>query len=232
MTDKILLNRETADNYAAYYAAKGRAHNDLLDNPGVLLQTLAAEAAVLRVLSHIGFSPEVARVLDVGGSSGGSLMPFLFVRSPCANLVCADISETAIELGRKRFPGVEFHHADARHLPFEPSFDLVYSSSIFFQNTDDEVARSIGREMRRVVKPGGYIVTRDWCRQRPGDRTTKAVTRRRIEALIGLPVVYSVPGALVPPVGRAISRFAPALYFPLRALFPFLVGQRVYVMKA
>ncbi|UYN97232.1 MAG: class I SAM-dependent methyltransferase [Enhydrobacter sp.] len=204
----------------------------MLDNPGVLFQTLAGEAAMLKALGRIGFVPQTAHVLDVGGSSGGSLMPFFSVRTPCANLTCVDISERAIELGRTRFPGIEFVHADARCLPFESRFDVVFSSSIFFQSTDEEVAMAIGQEMRRVVKPGGFIVTRDWCRQRPGDRTTRAVTRDRLERLVGLPVAFSVPGALVPPIGRAVSRFAPALYFTMRALFPFLIGQRVYVMKA
>ncbi len=230
MTDKS-LPRGTADNYATYYAVKGGDRNDLLANPEVLFQTIAGEVAVLQALSRIGFDASVARVLDVGGSSGGSLIPFFFVRSPCAHLTCVDISEVAIKLGNARYPGVHFLHADARDLPFDQEFDLIYSSSIFFQNTDDDVAMAIGHEMRRVLKPGGFIVTRDWCRQRPGDRKTRAVTVKRIEKLIGLPVAFSIAGALVPPVGRLISRLAPALYFPLRALLPLLVGQRVYVMR-
>jgi len=226
------LNRETAKNYASYYAAKGGTRNDLLENPGVLFQTLAAEAAVLRALARIEFDPAAARILDIGGSSGGSLMPFLSLRCPSSHLTCVDISEEAIERGRARFPGVDFVHADARRLPFDGPFDLVYSSSIFYQNTEEEAAMAIGREMRRVVKPGGFIVTRDWCRSRPGDRTTKAVTTERIERLIGLPVAFSEPGALVPPVGRLLSAWAPSIYFSVRALLPFLTGMRVYVMKA
>jgi ubiquinone/menaquinone biosynthesis C-methylase UbiE len=193
---------------------------------------LAADAALLKALARINFHPDKARVLDVGGSSGGSLVPFLSLRCPSSNLTCVDISEEAVQLGRSRFPGVSFFHADARSLPFDDRFDLVFSSTIFFQNTDDEVAFAIGREMRRVVKPGGFIVTRDWCRGRPGDQTTKAVTVDRIQRLIGLPVEFSERGALVPPVGRRLSAWAPALYFPVRAIFPFLTGMRVYVMRA
>ena len=41
--------------------------------------------------------------------------------------------------------------------------------------------------------------------------------------------VYS--GALVPPVGRLLSRLAPSMYFLTCAVLPFLVGQVAYLLK-
>jgi len=38
-------------------------------------------------------------------------------------------------------------------------------------------------------------------------------------------------GALLPPLGRALSRYVPSLYFPVCRVFPFLVGQVTVVLR-
>ena len=38
-------------------------------------------------------------------------------------------------------------------------------------------------------------------------------------------------GALIPPLGRLLSAWMPALYFPVRSCFPLLCGQVVYLLK-
>jgi len=72
-----------------------------------------------------------------------------------------DLTEAAIGLARTRFeisglPG-EFRVADAENLDFaDASFDRVYSHGVLHHTPD--TARAI-REIHRVLKPGGRLVT-------------------------------------------------------------------------
>ena len=64
---------DTRDLYHDYYAKKGADRNSLLENPGVLFQVLAQDAAVIRALRSAGLDPQTSQVLDVGCGDGASL---------------------------------------------------------------------------------------------------------------------------------------------------------------
>jgi hypothetical protein len=61
------------------------------------------------------------------------------------------------------------------------------------------------------------------------------VTPARIAALFDVggstSVIARERGALVPPVGRRLSRYLPSLYFLVQALLPPLVGQVTTVLR-
>lgn len=99
---------------------------------------------------------------------------------------------------------------------------------MFYQANPDPQAIAIGREMKRVLKPGGFIVVNDWATPNPWDSDMRPLSRARVKAIFALPVICVTRGALPPPIGRAISRFLPAVYFMLTWL-PF--GRRVYVLR-
>ena len=44
-------------------------------------------------------------------------------------------------------------------------------------------------------------------------------------------LISVIPGMLVPPLGRFLSKNFDPLYFPTAKVFPFLVGQVAYVLK-
>src|SRR5262249_15204072 len=75
-------------------------------------------------------------------------------------VVGADLSGTLLEAARVKCPGVEFHHADVRHLPFE---DESFSQALFSHNGMDQV-HPIGdylialKEVRRVLIPNGIFI--------------------------------------------------------------------------
>lgn len=123
------ISDRTRATYKAYHESKGPDRNDLLRNPEVLSQWLASNAALIRALGWIDFRVG-QRVVDIGGGSGGSLLPFMEVGCPPDTLTSLDVLSENTEAGRRRFPGISFHECDARRTPFDTgSFDIAYSSS-------------------------------------------------------------------------------------------------------
>ena len=44
-------------------------------------------------------------------------------------------------------------------------------------------------------------------------------------------LISIVPGMLIPPLGRFLSKNLDPLYFPIAKIFPFFVGQVAYILK-
>ncbi|MBU2524819.1 hypothetical protein KKG71_06530 [Patescibacteria group bacterium] len=44
-------------------------------------------------------------------------------------------------------------------------------------------------------------------------------------------LITTEKGALIPPIGRFLSKYIPSIYFLVSSLFPFLVGQVAYLLK-
>ncbi len=224
------------DWYRGYYAAKGAERNSLLENPGVLFQVLAQEAAVVRALQSIRPNPRAARVLDVGCGGGASLVTFLRLGFAPGNLYGIDFQESRISEARARFPGLNFARGDATGMGFSNGvFDIVFESTMFIHSVDEELSSQIAKEMLRVAKPGGYLLLCDWRYAKPGNRTHKALTQKRIERLFRVQketVRCGIfPGPLLPPVGRFLSRRWPSAYFLVRGILPFLAGQVITVLR-
>jgi ubiquinone/menaquinone biosynthesis C-methylase UbiE len=71
-----------------------------------------------------------------------------------------DYSPAALEIGRQTlasFPEADLRVADCKDLPFESeSFDRVYSGDVL-EHQDFEDGVVMLREMKRVLKPGGFL---------------------------------------------------------------------------
>ena len=117
----------------------------------------------------------------------------------------------------------------------DAAFDVVSESTMFVSLTSDKLRTAIASEMVRVCRPGGYLILVDWRTPWPGNPNYKALTLREVRRLFGVKektdLVVRSRGALVPPLGRLLSRYASPLYFLVAALAPALVGQVVYVLK-
>ena len=221
MREPMTNAEKTEEWYRDYYDRKGPDRNDMLRSPEVMLQSAASDMALIRALGRIGYQPQSQRVLDVGGASGGCLVPFLNVGALPNLLTCVDIRPDAVEEGKRRFPGVDFR-----------CLDIVYSSTMFVTLPDDGLAKAIASEMVRVTKPGHILLLRDWLFPKPGDAHYSALTRTRLERLFpDMEFLFREKGSLVPPVGRFLSARMPALYFVVRACLPFLTGLGVYALR-
>jgi len=222
--------------YEEYYRKHGSARNDLLHNPEVIFQMFALERANIRALSRLELNPADAKVLDVGCGTGASLFQFVRLGFRPENLSGVDASAERIAEARKRILSADFRCESADAMSYEAAaFDLVFESTLFMMLTSDEEARRIAAEMLRVARPGGYLMLADWRYAEPRSKTHKAVSTKRIRGLFDVggatEIVTRVRGALIPPLGRFLSRRAPALYFAVQAIFPLAAGQITTVLR-
>lgn len=231
------MDRETSQQewYQRYYGRSGTGRNDLRLNREVLFQTLASEASVICALADIRTDPPTTTVLDVGCGGGGDIYQLLRVGYDPVRITGIDIQHERLAAAQRLYPQMHFIHGDAARLEFEDnSFDLVFESTMFATLPNDCDRASIASEMMRVCKPGGYLLLVDWRTPKPSDSNYKALTRKELRGLFAvgnftrLLGVYR--GALVPPIGRFLSKRAPSLYFLVWGLLPFLVGQVVYLL--
>lgn len=232
------MERQAAqqDWYCRYYSKAGEHRNSLRLNSGVLFQILSMEAAVVQALGSLNHDPQTVRVLDVGCGGGGDIYHFLRLGYDPSLITGIEIQTVRLDRAKKLYPHIRWVDGDATLMGFESGgYDLVFESTMFATLPDDAVRSAIASEMVRVCSPGGYIVLVDWRTPKLGDSNYKALTHRELRKLFFLEkdttLVGIYKGALVPPVGRFLSKYAAWLYFPVVRLCPFFVGQVVYVLK-
>jgi SAM-dependent methyltransferase len=222
--------------YKEYYEKHGADRNDLLRNPEVVFQTFAYDRANVRALSRLPLVPRAAKILDVGCGTGSSLFQFVRLGFKPENMAGVDTSDERIAEARRRMPAADFRCESGDRMSHETGrFELVFESTLFMMLTSDDVAAPIAAEMIRVTRPGGFVMLADWRYSEPRSKTHKAVSRKRIRRLFDVggatEVVSRDRGALVPPLGRFLSRRAPALYFVVQTFFPPAVGQITTVLR-
>jgi len=88
---------------------------------------------------------------------GGGLYPVLAERARRVTVI--DVSDSALEAARRRYPALEGVQADARALPFaEGAFDAVFSNSTLDHFPSFVDIRGAVAELHRVLRPGGVLV--------------------------------------------------------------------------
>ncbi len=112
-----------------------------------------------------GLDLEGRILLDIGSGLGGG---DLVLAELGAKVIGVDIDANLVERARRliaskgRAGPIEFRLVEPGPLDFaDASFDLVYSSGAFTQIADK---RSMFREVRRVLKPGGWLAAYDWMK--------------------------------------------------------------------
>ena len=222
--------------YSRYYDNHDAKRNDPLANPEVAFQQFAFDRANIRALQQMQLDRESARILDVGCGNGIGLIQMLRLGFDPKRMSGIDIDGERITQARERLPQADFQCASAEHMPYEHgAFDIVMESTMFVLMPSEETASRIASEMVRVTRPGGYLMLIDWRYSKPGSDVYRAMNKKRIAELFGVgretEVVTREKGALVPPLGRRLSRFAPSLYFVVQRLLPPAVGQVTAVLK-
>ena len=222
--------------YSRYYDQHTADRNDLLGNPEVAFQIFAFDRANIRALQRMQLDRESARILDVGCGDGAGLVQFLRLGFRQEQMSGIDIDAGRIERARKTLPAAEFKCESADAMSYANGvFDIVLESTMFVLLPSEEMARGIAKEMVRVTRPGGYLMLIDWRYSKPGSDVYKAMSKKRVSELFDVggatALVAREKGALVPPIGRALSKYAPSLYFLAQALMPPAVGQITTVLR-
>lgn len=233
----VMFNKNglVKDWYDSYY--KNRINrNDLRLNPEVLFQTLAHESSVVFASREIKHDNTQAIVLDVGCGNGGNLFQLIRLNYQIQNIIGIDMLKERLEIAKKNYPNANFFLGDASKMQFEDNtFDLVYESTMFATLPDDNLCKSIADEMIRVCKVGGYILLIDWRIPKPNNPNYNALTRKKLKSFfyVGTQTKFITveKGALIPPIGRFLSKHIPSIYFLICKIFPFLVGQVAYLLR-
>ena len=152
------------------------------------------------------------------------------------NLYGIDINKNDIDFGMKNFPLLNLTNQDASNLNFQENFfDLVYESTMFVQLNNEKVSQRIADEMLRVTKKNGFLIIFDWRYSKIKDKKFLACNKKRVKKMFNIGVsstlISIVPGMLIPPLGRFLSKNFDSLYFPISRIFPFFVGQVAYILK-
>lgn len=167
---------------------------------------------------------------------GGSISKFLQLGFAPKNLYGIDIIEERIDQGKNKYPNIHFTCDDASRMPYESNmFNLCLSSTMFVQITDENLAQRIADEMLRVTKKMGYILLIDWRYSKPWDSHYLGLSKKRMTKLFSVGIVTNIisqtNGAMVPQIGRFVSKYLPMFYFLLKSIFPFLVGQQCTLLQ-
>lgn len=219
-----------------YHGRQGADRNDAYLKPAVRLQNLYSELCFVEALSATRADRSSSEVLDVGAGNGASLATFISLGFPYRRLHGIDVVPEYVADGRQRWPHLDLQVMDGTKMTFPSArFDIVTSSGVFVQITDDAVAGQIAAEMVRVLKPGGHLVIRDWWFPHPDKARYRALGASRRARLFhqGLSIRHHryFRGSLVPPLGRFLSSYVPWLYGPVHGLLPFLAAQSTWVWR-
>ncbi len=139
--------RDAHDVLAEYYA----------DHLTGALDRMPAERAVLDLFCELTRAADVGRSVGDVGCGTGRLAPYLAARGLSPRGV--DLSPEMIRVARRDHPDFDFDVADLRELPLEDASlagVVCWYSLIFLAPVDCPAAL---RELYRVVKPGGHLVT-------------------------------------------------------------------------
>ena len=222
--------------YSYHYKNKDKNRDDLLVNKEVIFQFLAKQQCIIKSLSKISLDKENSKIADIGCGSCTDLINLVTLGFNQKNLYGADINKTGIDFGADNFPLLNLSVQNATNLSFENNFfDLVYESTMFVQLTNQKVSEEIANEMIRITKSNGFLIVFDWRYGKINNKNFLSCDKQRIKKMfnVGLStkLISIIPGMLIPPLGRFISKNLDHLYFPIAKTLPFLVGQVAYILK-
>lgn len=160
----------------------------------------------LRMLTDRGLLPRPeTRILEVGCGSGAVLREMLRLGAGPNRLVGLDLLEWRLREAHQALPEAMIVNGNGCHLPFaDGTFDLVLQFTAFSSILDSAIRRTMAREMRRVLRPGGSILWYDfWIN--PANPRTRGIRPPELRRLF--------PGCqfdlkritLAPPVARLLA---------------------------
>lgn len=120
-----------------------------------------------------------------------------------------ELMEPWAERGRRLYPFIDLHSGSGDQLPWpDASFDLVHQGMVFSSVRNAELRDAIAAEIRRVVRPGGYVLWYDFFFN-PTNRNTVGMTLPRVRSYFPeWRIVDRARVTLAPPVSRMLERIS------------------------
>lgn len=154
-----------------------------LRHPAVLHVAQERERVALRLIAHAGLDLASLRVLDVGCGPGLELASLLRWGVRPEALFGIDLSRERLQAARGMAPAA-LACASATALPLaDASFDLLLQNVVFSSIVEPAARRACAAEMRRVLRPGGWLLWYDAFRSRARDPHFRPVPRAEVQAL-------------------------------------------------
>ncbi|MEJ2502386.1 MAG: class I SAM-dependent methyltransferase [Gemmatimonadota bacterium] len=179
-----------------------------------------------RLLRDLEVDAAGARVLDVGSGTGFYVQ--LWQAAGVARIEGIDVTATAVERLRGRFPEATFHRGDIGATEeiegLDGRFDIVSAMDVLFHIVDDEAFERAIARIQRCLREGGWLIFSDNFLHGP-ERRLPHIVHRRLEHVRGVLedvgfqvierrpmfVVMTAPVACGSPLARRASRAIPWL---------------------
>ncbi len=178
------------------------------------------ERALLRALRRGGVHDLGAlRFLDVGCGTGGHILRWIQWGAQPERCSGVDLVRERLDAARHRLPSlVDLRVTDASTLPFaDGAFDVTTQFTVFSSILDDAMQRAVAREMARVTRPGGLILSYDFWLN-PTNPATCGVTVSRLRELFPTSTLWTQRITLAPPLARRVAAWSPILCGVLESL--------------
>ena len=184
-------------------------------NPGHLFGLHERETAMASMLHAEGLrSLAGLRILDVGCGRGATLRQYLEYQADASRLWGIDLHPSFVQEARCASPGLQILCGSATNLPFhDHTFDFVSQFMVLTSVLDVNVRQRIAQEIDRVLVSGGRLLWYDFAFNNPRNPDARGIGLTEIRQLFpGFSMRYRRI-TLAPPLGRAIGRFGPTMYY-------------------
>lgn len=201
------------------YDSSGRASLWDRSNPGFARLSRDRDRALADLLDR-SLPARAATWLDVG-CGDGQLIRTTLDRHPDLAATGLDLLADRIDAARLLVPSARLAVGSADALPYDDhAFDVVSAITLFSSLPNGHLEGRAAAEIRRVIRPGGWLIWYDLRYGNPSNAAVHGVGRGRLRELFPdwAPDLRST--TLAPPIARRLARATPVAYSILEAIPP------------
>jgi SAM-dependent methyltransferase len=203
----------------AQYAHSDRHDLWSLSNPGFRRLVEERDAAIMRLVQR-SLPWGGGTVVDLGAGSSRLAGVAHDLALDC-RWIGVDIDPDAIARSADEYPWAEFVLGSADRLPTSAdSIDVALASVLFSSLPSRQFEAAVAAELKRVLRPGGWLVWYDLRYGNPWNSSVHGIDRRRLATLFPSWAVELRSSTVLPPLARRLGLTTPILYPILEAIPP------------